>query len=58
MNAWTGSDFTMYPFATSNEKDFNNLLKVYNDAVFFPLLSYEDFLQEACRLEFKEPGNP
>ena len=32
MNAWTGSDFTMYPFSTQNEKDFYNLLSVYLDA--------------------------
>jgi len=57
MNAWTGNDFTMYPFATCNEKDFNNLLRVYLDAAFNPLISYEDFLQEGFRLEFKEPGN-
>ena len=24
MNAWTGPDFTAYPFSTYNEKDFNN----------------------------------
>jgi Zn-dependent M16 (insulinase) family peptidase len=51
MNAWTGSDFTMYPFSTKNEKDFKNLLDVYLDASFFPLIKYEDFLQEAWRLE-------
>jgi hypothetical protein len=26
----------MYPFSTQNEKDYNNLLSVYLDAVFFP----------------------
>jgi presequence protease len=52
MNAWTGSDFTMYPFTTKNSKDFSNLLSVYLDASFFPLLSYNDFLQEAWRVEF------
>ena len=45
MNAWTGPDFTAYPFSTYNEKDFNNLLQVYTDAVFKPLLNYYDFLQ-------------
>lgn len=57
MNAWTGNDFTMYPFATCNEKDFTNLLRVYLDAAFNPLITYEDFLQEGVRLEFKEYGN-
>ena len=55
MNAWTGSDFTMYPFSTKNSKDFSNLLSVYLDASFFPLLKYEDFLQEAWRFD-KENG--
>ena len=37
------SDFTMYPFATQNAKDFENLLAVYLDAAFFPQLREEDF---------------
>ena len=28
MNAMTGPDYTLYPFATHNEKDFYNLIKV------------------------------
>ena len=35
MNAFTSSDWTAYPFATQNPKDFDNLLSVYLDAVFF-----------------------
>lgn len=38
MNAFTASDWTAYPFATRNRKDFDNLLGVYLDAVFFPRL--------------------
>jgi len=38
MNAMTGSDWTAYPFASRNVKDFDNLLKVYLDATFFPNL--------------------
>ncbi|MEZ5599668.1 MAG: insulinase family protein [Candidatus Competibacteraceae bacterium] len=38
MNAFTSSDWTAYPFASQNKKDFNNLLDVYLDAAFFPLL--------------------
>jgi hypothetical protein len=52
MNAWTGPDFTMYPFATQNSKDFSNLSNVYLDAVYNPTLDYLDFLQEAWRNEF------
>jgi presequence protease len=54
MNAWTGSDFTMYPFSTTNQKDFNNLLSVYLEMAFFPRLDPLDFSQEGHRLEFKE----
>uniref|UniRef100_A0A4W5LZS5 Pitrilysin metalloproteinase 1 n=1 Tax=Hucho hucho TaxID=62062 RepID=A0A4W5LZS5_9TELE len=51
MNAFTASDFTMYPFSTQNGKDFQNLLSVYLDAVFFPCLGELDFRQEGWRLE-------
>ena len=58
MNAFTSSDWTAYPFATQNRKDFDNLLGVYLDAVFFPLLDPMDFAQEGHRLEFEEPSDP
>lgn len=51
MNAMTGHDYTYYPFATTNRKDFDNLMDVYLLSVFEPLLTYEDFLQEGWRLE-------
>lgn len=46
MNAFTSSDWTAYPFATENKQDFDNLLRVYLDAVFFPNLHPLDFAQE------------
>ena len=52
MNAFTSSDWTAYPFATQNEKDFKNLLSVYLDSSFFPNLHELDFLQEGHRLEY------
>jgi|TARA_B110000908_G_scaffold109150_1_gene128097 Zn-dependent M16 (insulinase) family peptidase len=58
MNAFTSSDYTAYPFATQNVKDFNNLLDIYLDAVFFPNLDKLDFAQEGHRLEFEEMQNP
>ncbi|MDO3385748.1 insulinase family protein [Gilvimarinus sp. SDUM040013] len=58
MNAFTSSDWTAYPFASQNKKDFNNLLDVYLDAVFFATLDPLDFAQEGHRLDFQEPGNP
>ena len=51
MNAFTASDWTMYPFATQNKKDFYNLLDVYLDAAFFPNLDSLSFKQEGHRLE-------
>jgi len=57
MNAFTSSDWTAYPFASQNRKDFNNLLQVYLDAVFFSRLDPLDFAQEGHRVEFAEPGN-
>lgn len=58
MNAMTSSDWTAYPFATENSKDYENLLSVYLDAVFFSRLDEMDFLQEGHRLEFEEMTNP
>ena len=52
MNAFTSSDWTAYPFASQNKKDFNNLLEVYLDAVFFARLDPLDFAQEGHRLEY------
>jgi Zn-dependent M16 (insulinase) family peptidase len=58
MNAFTSSDWTAYPFASQNRKDFDNLLQVYLDAVFFSRLDPLDFAQEGHRVEFAEADNP
>ncbi len=58
MNAFTSSDWTAYPFASKNRKDFGNLLDVYFDAAFFSRLHELDFAQEGHRLEFAEMDNP
>jgi Zn-dependent M16 (insulinase) family peptidase len=58
MNAFTSSDWTAYPFASQNRKDFDNLLNVYLDAVFFSRLDPLDFAQEGHRVEFAEADNP
>ena len=55
MNAFTGSDYTAYPFASQNRKDFFNLMDIYLDAVFFSRLDPLDFAQEGHRLEFGKP---
>ncbi|MFT6101663.1 MAG: Zn-dependent M16 (insulinase) family peptidase [Granulosicoccus sp.] len=57
MNAMTSSDWTAYPFASQNRKDFDNLLGVYLDAVFFSRLDPLDFAQEGHRVEFTEAEN-
>ncbi len=53
LNAMTSSDFTVYPVASTNDKDFQNLCDVYLDAVFNPLLpsKKEIFLQEGKHFE-------
>ncbi|MGH8597546.1 MAG: insulinase family protein, partial [Gammaproteobacteria bacterium] len=58
MNAFTSSDSTAYPFATRNRKDFDNLLAIYLDAVFFPNLDPLDFAQEGWRVDFANPSDP
>ena len=58
MNAFTASDWTMYPFSTQNRKDFYNLLDVYLDAAFFPRLDPLSFKQEGHRLEIKPEATP
>lgn len=58
MNALTGTDYTYYPFATTNKADFQNLQQVYMDSVFSPLLREQDFLQEGWRLEPADLSDP
>ena len=55
MNAFTAYDWTAYPFATKNTKDFDHLLSIYLDAAFFPNLNKLDFQQEGHRLSFEKP---
>lgn len=53
MNAMTAPDYTFYPFCTENQSDYYNLMSVYLDAVFNPMLRESDFRQEGWRLEHK-----
>lgn len=46
LNAMTYPDKTVYPCASTNEEDFHNLLRVYCDAVFNPMITKEHFKQE------------
>lgn len=56
LNAMTYSDKTVYPASSMIRSDYFNLMDVYGDAVFFPLLKKEAFLQEARRLEIDGKG--
>lgn len=53
LNAMTYPDKTMYPVASCNEKDFENLMDVYLDAVFHPSIYNRKttFLQEGWHYE-------
>ncbi len=53
LNAFTASDKTMYPIASTNQKDFMNLMDVYLDAVLYPKIydTEEIFLQEGWHHE-------
>ncbi|MDR0457035.1 MAG: insulinase family protein [Treponema sp.] len=56
LNAWTFPDKTVYPASSVNEHDYFNLMSVYGDAVFRPLLSEWTFMQEGHRYEFAKDG--
>ena len=53
LNAMTYSDKTVYPIASCNDTDFQNLMHVYLDAVFYPNIYKTDkiFRQEGWRYE-------
>jgi hypothetical protein len=51
LNAFTYPDKTVYPVASTNKKDFYNLVEVYMDAVFNPLISEDTFRQEGWHYE-------
>lgn len=56
LNAYTFPDKTSYPASSILEKDFFNLMSVYGDAVFFPKMKKETFLQEGWRYEVSDNG--
>lgn len=58
LNAFTMPDRTSYPVASLNEKDFYNLVDVYLDAVFFPLIPPETLQQEGWHYELEGPEAP
>ena len=58
LNAFTYPDRTCYPLASQNLKDFYNLIDVYLDAVFYPLIPPETLQQEGWHYELDSPEGP
>lgn len=60
LNAMTYSDKTVYPVASCNDKDFQNLMHVYLDAVFYPNIYKEEkiFWQEGWHYEMEDDQSP
>ncbi|MDE6363449.1 MAG: insulinase family protein, partial [Lachnospiraceae bacterium] len=60
LNAMTYSDKTVYPIASCNDKDFQNLMHVYLDAVFYPNIYHEKkiFQQEGWHYEMEDADSP
>ncbi len=60
LNAMTYSDKTVYPVASCNDKDFQNLMHVYLDAVFYPNIYKEKkiFQQEGWHYEIEDENSP
>ncbi|MBT3271817.1 MAG: peptidase M16, partial [Spirochaetales bacterium] len=56
LNAMTYPDKTVFPAASTVPKDYFNLLRVYGDSVFFPLLKKEIFHQEGRRFVLNDSG--
>lgn len=58
LNAMTYPDKTLYPVASCNDKDFQNLMHVYLDAVFYPNTYQNEaiFRQEGWHYELTEEG--
>ncbi len=59
LNALTFPDKTFYPISSRNDKDFTNLMRVYLDAVFCPLIysKPEIFYQEGWHYEIDDNDN-
>lgn len=60
LNAFTYPDRTIYPVASCNDKDFQNLMSVYLDAVLHPQVLREKkiFMQEGWHYEMKDLRSP
>ncbi len=59
LNAMTYPDKTVYPIASCNDADFQNLMHVYLDAVFYPNIYKTDkiFRQEGWHYEMEDENS-
>lgn len=58
LNAFTAPDRTFYPVASTNLQDFYNLINVYLDAVFYPLITPHHLAQEGWHYELEDINAP
>ena len=60
LNAMTYPDKTVYSVASTNDKDFMNLMDVYLDAVFYPNIYQKEeiFKQEGWHYHLEKPEDP
>lgn len=60
LNAMTMADKTLFAVASQNDQDFQNLVRVYIDAVFRPMIYHDQlaFRQEGWSFAFDEEGLP
>lgn len=58
LNAFTYPDKTCYPVASQNLQDFYNLVDVYLDAVFYPRITKDFFMQEGWHFMLQSPEDP
>lgn len=60
LNAMTYPDKTIYPVSSQNDADFQNLMEVYLDAVFFPNIYHNPYIlmQEGWRYHIEAPDAP
>lgn len=60
LNAMTYPDKTCYPVASCNDRDFDNLMHVYLDAVFYPNIYQKEeiFRQEGWNYHLEQPEGP
>ena len=57
LNAFTYPDKTCYPVASTNLQDFYNLMDVYLDSVFYPLITPYTFMQEGWHYELEDKND-